>query len=139
MNSLPLDKQMPPNDLSPQSSTGPNAWKLENTLIGTIQELSHIATRMAGGVSATYDAQCRYVDASNQAQKAYALAFMNCQGTVKDREQIALLQSEEAQVKAEMAKAEWDRCKLQMKQLEMQQMSVQTKARLLETELKTLK
>jgi len=110
-----------------------------NTLTEIIQQLHHIAIEMERGVGVTYDAQVRYADADNEAQKAYALAFINCQGTVEDRKQIARLQTADAFLKAELAKAEWDRCRLKMKQLENRQMSTQTASRLIEVELKVLK
>lgn len=121
------------------SWTEPEGLFQENTLLGAVQELSLIQLEMAKGVSATYDAEVRFIDADNEAQKAYALAFMDCKGTVEDRKQLSRLKAADALLRAELAKAEWDRCKLKMKQLELSQMSVQTKARLLETELRVLK
>jgi hypothetical protein len=94
---------------------------------------------MEKGVKATYDAQVRYADADSEAQRTYALAYLEVQGTVEDRKQIARLKASDALLRAELAKAEWDRCRLKMKQLESQQMSTQTASRLIEVELRTLK
>lgn len=139
MNSPAEDNSIRPQTSLSASWTEFQGLPPENTLLGAMQELTLIQNEMAKGVSATYDAEVRYVDADNEAQKAYALAFMDCKGTVEDRKQLARLRASESLLKADLAKAEWDRCKLKMKQLELSQMSTQTKARLLEAELKALR
>lgn len=110
-----------------------------NTLTEIIQELHRTATELERGVAVTYDAQVRHADAENEAQRAFALAYLESQGTIEDRKQIARLKASDAMLKAELAKAEWDRCRLKMKQLESRQMATQTASRLIEVELKTLK
>jgi len=139
VNSQTEDKQIKPSHSPSASWIESPGFQAENTLIGAIQELSLIQNEMAKGVGATYDAEVRFIDADNEAQRAYALAFMDSKGTVEDRKQLARLRASESLLKADLAKAEWDRCKLKMKQLELTQMSVQTKARLLEAELKALR
>lgn len=110
-----------------------------NTLTEIAQLLHRISDEASRGVAVLYDSEIKLADAENAADKAYALAFINCQGTVEDRKQIATLQSADVRLQAELARAEYNRVKTKLKQLELQQMSVQTQSRLLETELKTLR
>jgi len=138
-NSSENHSQQQPPVLSQSSSIGQSVSQQTNTPQEVAQLLHRIATDMERGVQVTYDAQVRYADADSEAQKAYALAFMESQGTVEDRKQIARLKASDALLRAELAKAEWDRCRLKMKQLESQQMSTQTASRLIEVELRTLK
>lgn len=131
-----LTQQQP---LSSTSLTEPSALPPTDTPQEVAQLLHRIQIEMEKGVKATYDAQVRYADADSEAQRAYALAYLEVQGTIEDRKQLARLKSSDALLKAELAKAEWDRCRLKMKQLESQQMSTQTVSRLIEVELRTLK
>jgi hypothetical protein len=130
---------MEQQSLSQLSLTEQSALQPADTPQQVAQLLHRIQIEMEKGVKATYDAQVRYADADSEAQRAYALAYLEVQGTVEDRKQLARLKSSDALLKAELAKAEWDRCRLKMKQLESQQMSTQTASRLIEVELRTLK
>lgn len=105
----------------------------------TIQQLQDIATESAKGVKVLYDSECKLADAENKAERALQLAFIESQGTVADRTAISRLQAADARLEADLAKAEYNRVKTKLKQLELAQMSLQTQARLLETELKTLR
>lgn len=105
----------------------------------TIQQLQDIATESAKGVKVLYDSECKLADAENKAERALQLAFIEAQGTVADRTAISRLQAADARLEADLAKAEYNRVKTKLKQLEMAQMSLQTQARLIETELKTLR
>lgn len=110
-----------------------------NTLNSLAQELNQILIEVQKGVSATYDAECKVADRQTALDRAYALAYINNQGTVEDRKQLAVLQTAQERLEVDLAKAEWNRCRSKMKALEMAQMSLQTQSRLIETELKTLK
>jgi len=110
-----------------------------NTLTEIAQELHRISDEAARGVAVLYDSEIKLADAENAVEKAYALAFINCQGTVEDRKQIATLQSADAKLAAQLARAEYNRVKTKLKQLELAQMSVQTQSRLMETELRVLR
>lgn len=139
MNSLAKDSTPQQQPSSSTSLTEPSALPPTDTPQEVAQLLHRIQIEMEKGVKATYDAQVRYADADSEAQRAYALAYLEVQGTIEDRKQLARLKSSDALLKAELAKAEWDRCRLKMKQLESQQMSTQTVSRLIEVELRTLK
>lgn len=133
------DNQMGQQFSSHLSLTEQSALQPADTPQQVAQLLHRIQIEMEKGVKATYDAQVRYADADSEAQRAYALAYLEVQGTIEDRKQLARLKASDALLKAELAKAEWDRCRLKMKQLESQQMSTQTASRLIEVELRTLK
>jgi hypothetical protein len=133
------DNQIQPQHLSSTSSIEQSEFRPSDTPQQVAQTLYRIQIEMEKGVKATYDAQVRYADADSEAQRTYALAYLEVQGTVEDRKQLARLKASDSLLKAELAKAEWDRCRLKMKQLESQQMSTQTASRLIEVELRTLK
>ena len=138
-NSSTKDSKQLPQPSSSTSLTEPSASQLTDTPIGIIQELHHIRTEVARGISVLYDAECKLADAENAYERELQLAFINAQGTVADRTAISRLQAAEKRLQADLAKAEWNRVKAKLKALETAQMGIQTSARLMETELKTLR
>ena len=110
-----------------------------NGLLEVIQELQAIQAETAKGISFLYDAECKLADAESALERAMALAYLNNQGTIADKTAIAKLESADLKLQADLARAEFNRIKTKLKHLEMAQMSLQTQARLLETELKTLR
>ena len=111
----------------------------ENTLMGIVQELRLTAAEVQRGISVLYDCEVKLADAENAYDRELQLAFMNAQGTVADRQAISRLQASDKRLAADLAKAEYNRVKAKLKALEMAQMSIQTQARLLETEIKTFR
>jgi hypothetical protein len=126
-------------DLSPSSLTEPNALQQADTMTGIIQELSLIRLEVQKGIAVLYDTECKLADAENAYERELQLSFINAQGTVADRTAISRLQASEKRLAADLAKAEWNRVKAKLKALETAQMGIQTSARLMETELKTLR
>lgn len=139
MSNLQNSKSIQSIDLPIMSTTGQSGLLLENTLMQTIQQLQDIATEASKGVKVLYDTECKLADAENKAERALQLAFIEAQGTVADRTAISRLEAADARLEADLAKAEYNRVKTKLKQLELAQMSLQTQARLIETELKTLR
>jgi hypothetical protein len=82
-----------------------------------IQELQRLTAEMDKGSNALYDAECKLADADAAYDKALSLAFINNQGTVADRQAVAKLQSVEAKLQADLARAEFNRVKVKMKTL----------------------
>ena len=82
-----------------------------------IQELQRLTAEMDKGSNALYDAECKMADADAAYDKAVSLAFINNQGTVADRQAVAKLQSVEAKLQADLARAEFNRVKVKMKTL----------------------
>ena len=82
-----------------------------------IQELQRLTAEMDKGSNALYDAECKMADAEAAYDKAVSLAFINNQGTVADRQAVAKLQSVDAKLQADLARAEFNRVKTNMKTL----------------------
>ena len=139
MNSLPTTNPQQQPALSHASLTEQSASIPENTLIGIVQELRHTAAEVQRGISVLYDCEVKLADAENAYDREVQLAFMNAQGTVADRQAVSRLQASDKRLQADLAKAEYNRVKAKLKALEMAQMSIQTQARLLETEIKTFR
>jgi len=130
---------MPLQTSSVTSLTAQNALTQTDTPLGIVAELHRIRTEVARGIAVLYDAECKLADAENAYERELQLAFINAQGTVADRTAISRLQASEKRLQADLAKAEWNRVKAKLKALETAQMGIQTSARLMETELKTLR
>ena len=126
-------------NLSSISLTEPSVLQPQDTPLTVIAELSHIRAEVQKGISVLYDCECKLADAENAYERELQLSFINAQGTVADRTAISRLQASEKRLAADLAKAEWNRVKAKLKALETAQMGIQTSARLMETELKTLR
>jgi len=138
-NSLPKDNLTPLPNLSSQSLIEPSESLQTDSPIGIIQELHRIRAEVQKGIGVLYDTECKLADAENAYERELQLAFINAQGTVADRTAISRLQASEKRLQADLAKAEHNRVKAKLKALETAQMGIQTSARLMETELKTLR
>lgn len=133
------NNQMEQQHLSPASLTAPSELQQADTLIGITQELHRIRAEVQKGISVLYDTECKLADAENAYERELQLAFINAQGTIADRTAISRLQASEKRLQADLARAEHNRVKAKLKALETAQMGIQTSARLMETELKTLR
>ena len=139
MNLSTKDNQIQQQPLSSTSSIEQSEFKPSDTPLMVMAELSHIRAEVQKGISVLYDSECKLADAENAYERELQLAFINAQGTVADRTAVSRLQASEKRLAADLAKAEYNRVKTKLKALEMAQMSIQTQARLMETELKTLR
>lgn len=139
MNLSPEGNQIQQQSSSHSSLTEPSALPPESSLIGIVGELRHTQTEIQRGIGILYDCEIKLADAENAYDRELQLAFMNAQGTVADRTAVSRLQASDKRLAADLAKAEYNRVKAKLKALEMAQMSIQTQARLLETEIKTFR
>jgi hypothetical protein len=139
VNSFTKANQMEQQPSSLSSLTEPSALQQTDTLTGITQELHRIRTEVQKGIAVLYDTECKMADAENAYERELQLSFINAQGTIADRTAISRLQASEKRLQADLAKAEWNRVKAKLKALETAQMGIQTSARLIETELKTLR
>jgi len=130
---------MQPPNLSSTSLTEPSELQQQDTPMGVVAELHRIRAEVQKGIAVLYDTECKLADAENAYERELQLAFINAQGTVADRTAISRLQASEKRLQADLAKAEHNRVKVKLKALETAQMGIQTSARLMETELKTLR
>ena len=110
-----------------------------NGLLEVIQELQAIQAESAKGIGYLYDCEVKLADAEHAYERQLQLSFINNDGTIADRTAVSKLEAAELRLQADLAKAEYNRVKTKLKHLELAQMSLQTQARLLETELKTLR
>ena len=139
MNLSTKDNPTQPHRLSSTSSIEQSEFRPSDTPLMVVGELSHIRAEVQKGIQVLYDTECKLADAENAYERELQLAFINAQGTVADRTAVSRLQASEKRLAADLAKAEYNRVKTKLKALEMAQMSIQTQARLMETELKTLR
>ena len=139
MNSLPKVSQMQQPNLSSTSLTEPSELPPQDTPLTVVTELHRIRAEVQKGIAVLYDTECKLADAENAYERELQLAFINAQGTVADRTAISRLQASDKRLQADLAKAEHNRVKAKLKALETAQMGIQTSARLMETELKTLR
>jgi hypothetical protein len=138
VNSLPETNQQQQPRWSSASSIGLSESQPADTPLGISREISLIRAEVQKGIALLYDSECKLADKEASYEKTLQLAFINAQGTVADRTAVSRLQAAEARLEADLAKAEWNRVRTKLKALETAQMGLQTQARLLEAELKTL-
>lgn len=74
-------------------------------------------TEAAKAPQAIYEAEKRLAEAEFTHEREYALAFMNAEGTVADRQSLAKLESGQSRLDADVARAELNRVKAKAKQL----------------------
>lgn len=107
------------------------------TPMDVIAELASIRAQSEKGIAVLADAEIRLVGAELMADRAEALALLDAQGTVVDRQAVAKLASQEQREIAALARAEVNRIKLKLKHLSESMMAVQTSARMVEIQWKT--
>ena len=82
-----------------------------------ISEIQRLTGEAAKAPQAIYDAEKVVADKQLAYDRKSALEFMNAQGTVADRENLAKLNSADEKFELELAKAELNRVKNKSKQL----------------------
>jgi hypothetical protein len=102
-----------------------------------IKELASLRAQSEKGVAILAEAEIKHVTLDLQAEKVEALAFLEAQGTVADRNAIAKLKSLEARQEAELAKVEVNRVKTKLRQLSEATMATQTASRMIELQWRT--
>jgi hypothetical protein len=102
-----------------------------------IRQLVDIRNEAAKGVVAQFDAEVKMAQCEIAAETAEAKALLDAGGTVADRQAVAKIQTEELQLAAAIAKAEYNRVKTKLRHLDAAQSSLQTAARMLEVTWRT--
>lgn len=100
-----------------------------DSIIGEMVAMRH---EMSKGVEATYRAEIKMAELDLEADKAEALALINAEGTVPDRQATAKLLSADQRLAAEIAKAEYNRARTKMRVLEVSLSSLQSQGKLIE-------
>lgn len=107
---------------------------MENTPQNVISELFRIQQESGKGVEALYQAELKLAEAENHLDKVENLAFINAEGTVADRTALAKLESSDARLARDIARASVNRIRTKMKVLESASMSTATIGKLLDVE-----
>lgn len=102
-----------------------------------IADLVAIRVEAGKGVEALFAAEKELIQCELAYDKAHSLALLNAQGTVVDRQALAVLGSAVEREARDLARAVVGRIKTKLKVLSEQQMSVQTQARMVELTWKT--
>lgn len=81
------------------------------------QEIQRIIGESAKAPQAIYEAEKKLAEAEFAFEREKALAFMNAEGTVADREALSKFQASELRLAADVARAELNRIRAKTKQL----------------------
>jgi hypothetical protein len=92
-------------------------WFILITPDQVISEIQRLTGEAAKAPQAIYDAERVVADKQLAYDRKSALEFMNAQGTVADRENLAKLNAADEKFELELAKAELNRVKNKSKQL----------------------
>lgn len=102
-----------------------------------IRELASIRAQSEQGITYLADAETKLVHLELAAERAEALALLEAQGTVPERQAVSKLASQKEREAAMLARIEINRVKTKLKHLTDAQMAVQTAGRMIELEYKT--
>jgi hypothetical protein len=107
------------------------------TPLDVVRELGRIRATSERGIELLAEAERNLVALELAADRVEALALLDAQGTVVDRQAVAKLAAADAREEASMAKVEVNRIRLKLKHLTESMMAVQTSARMIELQWKT--
>lgn len=99
-----------------------------------ISELNRLVAESAKGVEALHRAEVAVAEADLAYERELALAFVNNDGSVADRQAVAKLQAGEKKLALDLAKAELNRVKAKLRSIDSAQVSVSVISRLVELE-----
>jgi hypothetical protein len=109
-------------------------FKTPDSIVAELVEIRHEAAR---GVDALHNAEMELATASLAADIAESKALLSSEGNVAERQAFAKIESADARLTADVARAAYNRIKMKIRILEQGQMSVQTQARMIELMYKT--
>lgn len=102
-----------------------------------IRELRSINEQAGKGISLLGEAEQKAIKLALIADTEEAQALLSSSGNIPERQAIAKIQSEQARLDAEIAKAEVSRIKTKLRHLQDQQSNLQTQARMVELTWRT--
>ncbi len=97
-----------------------------------IKALSEIRAEAEKGIEAQYRAEVELSQKQLEVDRLESAAFLRINGLVADRQALAKLESSEARLEADLAKAKFNRVKTKLQQLNQAQSALQTQARMVE-------
>lgn len=99
-----------------------------------MQELQRLISLSEKGTSAIYDAEIKLAEAENNLDLIENRAFIKASGSVAERQALAKLDSAQARLERDIAKAELNRVRVKIKSIEQAIMATQTMSKLTELE-----
>lgn len=100
------------------------------------RQIAELTTENSKGHEALYAAELELAEAEHTLDTVEAKAFIRAQGTVADRQALARLESSQARLDRDLAKAKANRIKTKIKAIESALMASATQAKLLQSEMK---
>lgn len=97
-----------------------------------IQALTELRREAEKGIEAQYQAEADLARKQIEAERIEATAFLRIDGLVSDRQALAKLESQDARLEADLAKAAYNRVRTKLNQLNQAQSALQTQARMVE-------
>lgn len=100
------------------------------------RQIAELTQENSKGSEALYAAEVELAEAEHNLDTVEAKAFLRAQGTVADRQALARLESAQARLERDLAKAKANRIRTKIKTLESALMASATQAKLIQSELK---
>ena len=97
-----------------------------------IQALADLRKEAEKGINAQYEAESDLARKQSEAERIEATAFLRIDGLVSDRQALAKLESQQARLEADLARAAYNRVRTKLNQLNQAQSALQTQARMVE-------
>jgi hypothetical protein len=98
------------------------------------QQLSELIAENQKGATALFESERALAEAEYDLDLSEQKAFLKAEGTVRDREAIAKLESAEKRLQRDLRRAEHNRIKVKIRTIESAMMAVATQAKLIQAE-----
>jgi hypothetical protein len=98
------------------------------------QQLSELIAENQKGATALFESERALAEAEYDLDLTEQKAFLKAEGTVRDREAIAKLESAEKRLQRDLRRAEHNRIKVKIRTIESAMMAVATQAKLIQAE-----
>jgi hypothetical protein len=98
------------------------------------QQLSELIAENQKGATALFESERALAEAEYDLDLSEQKAFLKAEGTVRDREAIAKLESAEKRLQRDLRRAEHNRIRVKIRTIESAMMAVATQAKLIQAE-----
>lgn len=100
------------------------------------QQLAELIAENQRGATALFESEKALAEADYELDLIEQKAFLKAEGTVRDREALARLESADARLRRDLRKAEHQRIKIKIRAIETGLMALATQAKLIQAEAK---
>jgi len=100
------------------------------------QQLAELIAENQRGATALFESEKALAEADYELDLIEQKAFLRAEGTVRDREALARLESADARLRRDLRKAEHQRIKIKIRAIETGLMALATQAKLIQAEAK---